>query len=114
VRTRLAAWRDNDSAVAQMAARSYLLQEVVPLSRDVRALAEAGLEALDAIEAGTLLPAGRLNALRERLAPYQQAAAASTSVVGALMSPQPAHGLRIPIVEGITELVEEAAPPVSR
>jgi hexosaminidase len=114
VRTRLAAWRDNDSAVAQMAARSYLLQEVVPLSRDVRALAEAGLEALDAIEAGTPLRADRLSVLREHLAPYQQAAAASTSVVGALMSPQPAHGLRIPIVEGITELVEAAAPPVSR
>jgi hypothetical protein len=27
------------------------------------------------------------------------------------MSPQPAHGLRIAIVEGITELVEAAAAP---
>jgi hypothetical protein len=60
VRTRLTAWRDNDSAVAQMAARSYLLHEVVPLSRDVRgrSLKQASRRSTRSRRARCCLPTG--------------------------------------------------------
>jgi hypothetical protein len=79
----------------------------------VKALAEAGLEALAAIESGAGLPADRLAVCRAQIAPHIEAAAANTSVVAALMSPQPPHGLVIAIVPGIAELVEAAGEPRS-
>lgn len=111
VRARLTAWRDNDEAFVQIAQGSVLLEEAVPLSQDVKALAEAGLESLEAIQSGHPLAADRQTALRARLAPYLQAAAINTSVLGALTSPHAPHGLTVAIVPGVADLVERAAGP---
>jgi hexosaminidase len=50
IRSQLAIWRENDVYVEPLAARSYLLAELAPLSQQLSALAAAGLEALDHID----------------------------------------------------------------
>jgi hexosaminidase len=58
VRTRLVAWRDQYEALKPVFAASSLAAELEPLSRDVSALAAAGLEALDTLRSGRPAPAG--------------------------------------------------------
>jgi|SRR5579871_443347 len=53
VRLWLTRWRDNDAAVEPLLEDSFLLQEVIPLSKDLAAVSSAGLEALDYLAAGT-------------------------------------------------------------
>jgi len=110
LRARLEAWRDNHAAFARVAEGSALLAEMVPVSAEVRRLAEAGLEALDALDAGAPLPQARSEALRALLAPHLQAEAANANIIAALMAPQPAHGVSIAIVRGVAALVEAASP----
>jgi hexosaminidase len=43
----LVTWRDNDATLHPLLDQSFLLQEAVPLSQDLSALAAAGLQALD-------------------------------------------------------------------
>jgi hexosaminidase len=111
LRARLEAWRDNDASFAHAAARSALLAEVIPVSGEVRRLAEVGLEALAALEAGVQLPAPRAEAIRSVLKPYLEAEAANANAITALMGAHPSHGLSIAIVPGVATLVERAATP---
>jgi hexosaminidase len=106
LRARLEAWRDNDAPFRQTAAGSALLAEMVPVSGEVARLAEAGLEALAALEAGAPLAPARADARRGVLAPYLQAEAANANAITALMAPHPPHGVSIAIVRGIAALVE--------
>jgi hexosaminidase len=109
VRARLEAWQGNDASFRQTAARSALLAEMIPVSGDVSRLAEVGLEALAALEAGVPLAPARADALRAILAPYLQAEAANANAIAALMAPHPPHGVSIAIVRGLAALVERAA-----
>jgi hexosaminidase len=52
VRRWLILWRDNDARLRPQLERDSLTQELMPLSADLSAVALAGLQALDAIEAG--------------------------------------------------------------
>jgi hexosaminidase len=52
LRSRLATWRDNDAKLQPIEQRSFLVKEVASTSRDLAALAIAGLAALDAIDKG--------------------------------------------------------------
>jgi hexosaminidase len=56
IRKQLVIWRDNQAELIPLMWRSALLQEAVPLAEDVSALAVAGLEALDYLEAGKRAP----------------------------------------------------------
>jgi hexosaminidase len=56
VRTLLARWRDNDASLEPVARDSFLLQEVVPISRELSALGALGLEALDYRDRGEPSP----------------------------------------------------------
>ena len=47
IRSSLIAWRDNDAALQPVLQASYLLQEAVPVSKNLNALAVSGLQALD-------------------------------------------------------------------
>ena len=47
----LTLWRGNDATLAPALQSSFLLQELIPLSRDLSALGSAGLEALDYLSA---------------------------------------------------------------
>jgi len=52
VRRWLVRWQANDAALEPLLESSFLLREAIPLSRDLSALASAGLEALDDLAAG--------------------------------------------------------------
>ena len=56
IRKQLILWRDNQAVLLPIMQRSALLQEALPLAQDVSALATAGLEALDFIDAGKPAP----------------------------------------------------------
>jgi hexosaminidase len=56
IRTRLAAWRDNDRNLHPLLEQSFLLNELAPLSEDLSALAAAGLLALDYLDKSTPSP----------------------------------------------------------
>ena len=52
VRTWLMRWRDNQSNLQPLVTRSFLLEEIIPLSQELTAVATAGLQALDYIDRG--------------------------------------------------------------
>jgi hexosaminidase len=56
IRARLVAWRDNDIHFRALAENSALMQEALPLSHDLSALGQAGLEALDYLDRGKKAP----------------------------------------------------------
>jgi len=56
VRATLSGWRDNDIRIRALAQNSALLQEVLPLSHDLSALGQAGLEAMDFLDRGEKAP----------------------------------------------------------
>jgi len=56
IRMWLTTWRDNDGGLHPLLTQSYLLQEDVPLSQNLAALAAAGLQALDYLDKGQPAP----------------------------------------------------------
>ncbi len=67
VRQRLAGWRDQYDALKPVLAGSFLATEIEPLSRDVSAVAAAGLEALDSLESHRPVPEGWADAQNQLL-----------------------------------------------
>lgn len=57
IRALLARWRDHQVELQPLAEESYLLKEVMPLSRHLSALGTAGLAALDYLDHGEQAPA---------------------------------------------------------
>jgi hexosaminidase len=109
VRAKLAQWRDNDPQIQAIARDSYLLQEVIPASQDLKELAEAGLEALRFWESKEPPSAGWLEKRKALLAKHRRVAEASKNLLVAMMSPQPPHELINVIAPAIEELVNAAA-----
>jgi hexosaminidase len=58
IREWLTRWRDNDALLAPVLAHSSLLAENAEISKDLSAVAAAGLQALDYLQAGQHAPAG--------------------------------------------------------
>jgi hexosaminidase len=56
-RTWLTRWRDNQSNLQRLEGQSFLLQEIVPISQNLSAVAATGLQALDYIDRGQRTPA---------------------------------------------------------
>jgi hexosaminidase len=56
IRTWLTRWRDNDAILEPAARESFLMQEAVPVSQNLSALAAVGLEALDYLDRGQPSP----------------------------------------------------------
>jgi hexosaminidase len=50
IRSALIAWRDNDASLQSFLQNSYLLKEISPASKNLSALAGAGLQAMDYVE----------------------------------------------------------------
>jgi hexosaminidase len=56
VRTLLMRWRDNQANLQTLETQSFLLQEIVPLSQDLSAVAATGLQALEYLDRGERAP----------------------------------------------------------
>ena len=89
----LSAWRDNDAALAPLLQDSYLLKEVSVVSKNLSALAAAGLQALDYGEKKQGVP----EAWRAEQAALVQSAG------------KPTADLNLAIVPGIQKLIVGAA-----
>src|SRR5258708_34660857 len=57
IQQQLTAWQDNDRQLAPILKSSAQLNEVVPLSQNLQAIATAGQQALDYLKAGGRAPA---------------------------------------------------------
>jgi hexosaminidase len=57
IRSLLILWRDNQAKLQPLADQSFLLKEVVPISRALSSLGSAGLSAMDYLESGQHAPA---------------------------------------------------------
>jgi hexosaminidase len=70
IRAKLNKWRDNPTALAPLAQNSSMVQEIIPVSQNLSALAAAGLQALDYLDRGEKAPAAWKD---QQLALVQQA-----------------------------------------
>ncbi len=70
-------WRDNDEKLQPLLERSYLTQDLVPVSRNLSQVAEIGLRALDNLRDGRRVPADA----RQRDIDFLQVAAKPQSVL---------------------------------
>jgi hexosaminidase len=68
LRRQLAMWSNNDAAFSPLAQKSFLAREVVATSRDLSAIGNAGLAALDALISGKPLASDRQSNLNSILA----------------------------------------------
>ncbi len=67
LRQKLTHWSQNDAAFSSLAQKSSLANEVTATSRDLSAVGNAGLRALDAIASGKLLPTDQQSQLSSLL-----------------------------------------------
>lgn len=110
LRNQLLRWRDNDDAFRRLAQHSALLQPGLPVSADLKALAQAGLEALADLQYHRAPSSAWIARQRTLLARQHQAAAASSDVLASFLRPQPPSQLLIAIVPGVEQLIHAAQP----
>jgi hexosaminidase len=96
IRKWLLEWRNNHQTLKPVLEDSPLLEEIVPLSEDVAALSDIGLQALDYLEKGQKAPLSWMDKALPLLSRPQK----------------PEHELVIKIVPAIRELVYAAQPPL--
>jgi hexosaminidase len=96
IREWLVEWRDNDAALRPVLEDSFLLKEIIPLSKDAALLAESGLEALDYLQKKEQPPLSWLDNRLPLLSPPEK----------------PEHELEIRIVPAVRRLAEAVRPPL--
>ena len=108
LRAQLTLWRVNDARFIAIASGKPMLEAALPASRQVAALAEAGLAAVDAIEAGKPLDAKAGSAARALLDALAVQEAASWRPFDAFLNPQPPADLIVKIGPGLRILIDAA------
>lgn len=108
LRAQLAQWRANDARFVAIARGKPLLEAALPTSAQLAALADAGLAALDAIEAGRRLDEPDARVLLDTLAAQE---AASWRPFDSFLRKQPPADLIVKIGPGVRLLVDAAAQP---
>ena len=108
---RLTAWRDNDARFARAAKDKALLEAALPTSAQIAALAQAGADALSAIEARRPLPPARVAEANSLLDTLARQEAASWRPFDPFFNAQPPADLIVKIGPGIRTLVDAAARP---
>jgi hexosaminidase len=96
IREWLIKWRDNHEVLKPILDGSPLLKEITPLSEDVAALAEAGIQAMEYIEKNQEVPLSLVDEVLPLLNPPRK----------------PEHELMIMIAPGVEKLIEKARPPL--
>jgi hexosaminidase len=97
IRAWLTLWRDNDAKLRPTLQQSSLLQEDVPLSQNLSALGEAGLQALDYLDKSEPAPDSWKS---QQLALAEQAT-------------KPTDGLLLMVATPVRQLVDPSAAPAS-
>jgi len=76
-------WRDNDAKLQPLLARSYLTQELAPVSRSLSRVAEIGLQALDNLHENRLISPE----LRQRNSEFLKTAGKPQAVLLLMVAP---------------------------
>ena len=79
----LVLWRDNDAKLQPLLARSYLTQELAPVSRNLSRVAEIGLQALDDLHENRLVSAD----LRQRNIEFLKSSGKPQAVLLLMVAP---------------------------
>ncbi len=109
LRADLVAWRANDARFQAVAKGRPALEGLCRSRPTVAALAQAGLSALDAIEAGKPLPQADRDQVQALLARAEAFEAASARPLFSFLGKQPPADLIIKITPGVRALVSAAA-----
>ena len=108
VRAKLTVWRDNTDGFAEAAKDNAALREFVPLSQDLAALSQAGLDALLYWEKRQHAPAAWMETQTALLAKHEQLAAAGSDIIDSILKPQPPAELILAVAPAIGQLVKAA------
>jgi hexosaminidase len=106
LRAILMRWRDNDAAFEAVSAGNGVLEAARPVSQDLRALAVAGLHALDRLEGSD--PNMGWVADADGVIGRQSVLMANSAGLTANLSAPPVDGLLMPVVAPIAALVSAA------
>lgn len=108
LRARLSQWRDNDALFADAAKGRPALEAAIPTSKQIAELAETGLAAIEAAEAGRPPAPDTLDLWRRQLATLDSQEAASLRPIEAVFMPQPPADLIVKLGPGLRILVDSA------
>jgi hexosaminidase len=108
LRAQLAVWRDNDARFAAAAKGNAMLEPALPVSADLKALAEAGLQALDTIDHHVPLANSDVAAAQSLVAATLQTEAATDKPLLSFLAPRPPADMVITLGSGIQTLLHTA------
>lgn len=106
IRARLPVWKGNHAEFEKVAAGSFLLVKAIAVSSELQALAEVGLEAVDAFDAHKAPDRRWLARARALIDKQKRVTASPDSIAGSFEVPPPQGGLVIAIVPAIEALVD--------
>ena len=109
LKAQMSDWRGNEARFGAIATENPMLEPARPTAVLIAAVAAAGLDALDALEAGKPLSAAQVQNAEELLARLEKEEAASWRPFDSFLRPQPAADLIVKIGPGVRTLVEAAA-----
>lgn len=108
LRADLAEWRDNEAAFSKVAAGRPLLEAAIPTARDIAALGNLGLAALDTIESGKPMAAEQITAARALIKKLKDYEEASKEFLSGFMKKQPPADLIILVTPDVEKLINMA------
>jgi hexosaminidase len=109
LRAQLALWRDNHARFTAAARDNAMLQPALPVSARLKALAEAGISALDAIDAGKTISGAELEGMQSLIDEVVAAASATDKPLFSFLAPRPPADLVIVIGSGVQSLLQAAS-----
>ena len=107
LRAQLVTWRDNHARFSEIASGNAMLEPALPTSSNIAALAQAGIDALDAVS-GTGAPAKAWDIEEKLLAQAEAHDEASRLPLASFLGKHPPADLIIAITPAIRALVDEA------
>jgi hexosaminidase len=105
LKSQLQIWRDNNVRLSTLASRHSDLATVLPIPAEVATLAQAALNAIEALEAGRALPSEARSQAEDVLKKAEGERDASARPIFAFARPQPSGDLVVAIIPGVRALV---------
>lgn len=108
LRAQLTLWRDNDARFIAAAKDNAMLQPALPVSADLKGLAELGLKALDAADRHETLSASDSDSARPLLGRVMATETATDEPLLSFLAPRPPADVMIVVGHGIQALLQSA------
>lgn len=105
LRAQLSLWRDNDARYMAIAKGNAMLEPALPVSAELKALAEIGLEALDAADRHVPMAAADRRSAKSLVEKTLKTETATDEPLLSFLAPRPPADLMSAIGPGIEALV---------